>query len=78
MRVRQFILKNKYLSVCIFLIILISGFIILQNTSVISVFNSISKRKLPIYCVETDKKQLSISFDAAWAEGCLMEQKNTE
>lgn len=66
MRVRQFILKNKYLSVCIFLIILISGFIILQNTSVISVFNSISKRKLPIYCVETDKKQLSISFDAAW------------
>ena len=23
-------------------------------------------RKLPIYCVETDKKQVAISFDAAW------------
>ncbi|MBQ7107094.1 MAG: polysaccharide deacetylase family protein [Clostridia bacterium] len=25
-----------------------------------------SNRKLPIYCVETDKKQIAISFDAAW------------
>ena len=25
-----------------------------------------SDRKLPIYCVETDKKQVAISFDAAW------------
>lgn len=24
------------------------------------------ERKLPIYCVETDKKQIAISFDAAW------------
>ena len=23
-------------------------------------------RKLPIYCVETEKKQIAISFDAAW------------
>ena len=23
-------------------------------------------RKLPIYCVECDKKQVAISFDAAW------------
>jgi len=30
-----------------------------------TVFNA-SARKLPIYCVETDKKQISISFDAAW------------
>lgn len=25
-----------------------------------------NNRKLPIYCVETDKKQVAISFDAAW------------
>jgi len=32
-----------------------------------SVFSqNTAKRKLPIYCVETDKKQISISFDAAW------------
>lgn len=24
------------------------------------------ERRLPIYCVETDKKQIAISFDAAW------------
>lgn len=37
----------------------------------ITVFGSIgifanSDRLLPIYCVETDKKQIAISFDAAW------------
>ena len=25
-----------------------------------------SDRKLPIYCVETEKKQVALSFDAAW------------
>lgn len=25
-----------------------------------------NNRKLPIYCVGTDKKQIAISFDAAW------------
>lgn len=25
-----------------------------------------SEKKLPIYCVETEKKQIAISFDAAW------------
>ena len=29
-------------------------------------YNANSDRKLPIYCVETDKKQVAISFDAAW------------
>jgi len=33
----------------------------------VTVFNVASaKRKLPIYCVETEKKQVAISFDAAW------------
>ena len=36
-----------------------------------------SKKKLPIYCVDTQgKKQVSISFDAAWGAGrwgrCLL------
>lgn len=31
----------------------------------VSVFAN-TDRKLPIYCVETDKKQVAISFDAAW------------
>ncbi len=30
--------------------------------------NSNTKKKLPIYSVDTDKKQVAISFDAAWGE----------
>lgn len=32
----------------------------------ISVSNSVDGRELPIYSVETDKKQVALSFDAAW------------
>ena len=32
----------------------------------ITVSNSVNGRELPIYCVETDKKQIALSFDAAW------------
>lgn len=28
--------------------------------------NRVGDRELPIYCVETDKKQVALSFDAAW------------
>ena len=28
-----------------------------------------SKKKLPIYCVETPEKKVAISFDAAWGAG---------
>lgn len=32
----------------------------------ITVSSSVNGRELPIYCVETDKKQIALSFDAAW------------
>jgi len=32
----------------------------------ITVSNNSSGRDLPIYCVQTDKNQISLSFDAAW------------
>lgn len=32
----------------------------------ITVNSSVGGRELPIYCVETDKKQVVLSFDAAW------------
>lgn len=35
-------------------------------TKVSSIISAQNERKLPIYCVETDKPQVSISFDAAW------------
>lgn len=33
----------------------------------ITVSNSVNGRELPIYCVETDKKQVALTFDAACA-----------
>lgn len=53
--------------------IFIFGFIILLILVSFSTAFGISKtsdnpiRKLPIYCVETDKKKVSITFDAAWS-----------
>ena len=45
--------------------------ITLVVASIITIIGSVhtfanSQRLLPIYCVETDKKQVVISFDAAW------------
>lgn len=34
--------------------------------SLLPVSSSASTRKLPIYCVDTEKNQIAISFDAAW------------
>ena len=37
----------------------------------ITVSSSVNGRELPIYCVETDKKQIALSFDAACGGGQL-------
>ena len=38
------------------------------TTALVCTFSAFAtgNRKLPIYCVQNDKKQISISFDAAW------------
>lgn len=38
---------------------------VLSKTTMAS-YNSTKNKLLPIYCVETDKKQVALSFDAAW------------
>lgn len=66
-KLKRWILNNKYTSVCIVIIVIAMVWIINSKPSVLETFsNNVVKRKLPIYCVETDKKQVSISFDAAW------------
>lgn len=67
MYLKQLILNNKYITICIAVMLIIGIWIISSKPSILGVFNAeTSKRKLPIYCVETDKKQVAISFDAAW------------
>ena len=51
--------KQLMLAICI---VLSLSVIILGSVSVFANTN----RLLPIYCVETNKKQIAISFDAAW------------
>ena len=52
------------LSLCL-IITLLGGFFIYHSSSV-PASAIIENRKLPIYCVSTEKPQVSISFDAAW------------
>lgn len=56
-----FIITKKHLMLALCAVLLITGLIIGSVQ-----IRASTNRKLPIYCVETDKKQIAISFDAAW------------
>ena len=56
-----FIVKRQHIMLALCVIIAT----VLLVTGSVSIFAS-QNRKLPIYCVKTDKKQVAISFDAAW------------
>lgn len=56
-----FIITRKHL-------MLMLSFVVAVVVAIIGSVNIFAdnQRLLPIYCVETDKKQVAISFDAAW------------
>ncbi len=56
-----FIITKRHIMLCIALVMILSVAVI--GSAVTFAQN---ERKLPLYCVETDKKQVAISFDAAW------------
>ena len=49
------------------LIGVIAGGIALTST-VQAIQTASAQREIPIYCVDTDKKQVALSFDAAWGK----------
>ncbi len=51
--------KQLVLSVCVFVLVIA---VAIGSISALAQANKL----LPIYCVESDKKQIAISFDAAW------------
>lgn len=61
------VLKKKSLSAAV-LAVLISTLLIFALTagSAAEVFYGATKRKIPVYGVETDKKVVALTFDAAW------------
>ncbi len=56
-----FIITKKQIMLCLS-VVLGLAIVIVGSTGVFAQ----NDRLLPIYCVETDKKQIAISFDAAW------------
>ena len=61
---KYFIITKKQIMLCLSLVLAVTVAVV---GSVVTFANS--DRKLPIYCVECDKKQIAISFDAAWGKG---------
>ena len=57
-------LKTVFLCACFFLIF--AAFFTYIPKAVDTIGKLISEKKLPIYCVKTDKPQVALSFDAAW------------
>ena len=66
-----FIITKKQIMFCIALVL------ILVTASVGSVMSfARDDRLLPIYCVESEKKQIAISFDAAWGNTKKVQNTN--
>lgn len=61
--------KRGYIVISIFSFALIICGILKVTPNMVSVSNSVGGRELPIYCVATDKKQVALTFDAAWGNG---------
>ena len=65
------IITKRHIMLCIALVSVLTITII--GSAVAFAQNN---RKLPIYCVETDKKQIAISFDAAWGNTKKVQNTN--
>ena len=53
----------------LFLSFMVGGLVKLARDNVAVVTSeNVKYKNLPIYCVETDKKQISLTFDAAWGD----------
>ena len=64
---RKEILSHAVMSAAFILatVALIQGIVKVLPDS-ITVSNTVNGRELPIYCVQTEKPQIALSFDAAW------------
>ena len=58
---KLFIITKKQIMLCLMLVVTLTVAVIGSAVSFAG-----NDKKLPIYCVNTDKKQIAISFDAAW------------
>lgn len=63
-----FIIKKSLIlfTFCLIIVLCLYAVPWSSNGTISGVFFGNSGRKIPVYAVETDKKQIAISFDAAW------------
>lgn len=59
----KFLKKHGFVVVAVLLVAVAAGYYI---PGAIRVTSNVNGKELPIYSVETDKKQVALSFDAAW------------
>ena len=57
---------NKKNLIVFTIIAVIVGAGVFSAPTIINVSSNAAKKELPIYCVGTDKKEVALSFDAAW------------
>ncbi len=57
---------KKHLGLTLLCALLFIAIAISNLPAILSVSSKVGDRELPIYCVQTDKKQIALSFDAAW------------
>lgn len=61
---KKFTPSNKgFFVLCTLLLLAV---VVSNIPAIMSVNSRVGNRELPIYCVQTDKKQIALSFDAAW------------
>lgn len=58
--------RKNLLSLSLCLIIALAGSFFLSRSPAVPASASIENKKLPIYCVSTEKPKVALSFDAAW------------
>lgn len=52
----------------LFAFVIISIGVNFYKQSIVETSSKVGNKELPIYCVKTDKKQVALSFDAAWGD----------
>ena len=65
MKIKCISIKPIKIFVSLFLICITLGFMLYSSQSQ-SVYFGYTQRRVPIYSVQTDKKQVALTFDAAW------------
>ena len=69
---------SKTIFLCACLLILFAAQFTYIPKAVETIGDAISEKRLPIYCVKTEKPQVALSFDAAWGNGRLMERQGKQ